>query len=286
MSSKLELEKIGFIFLSVIIVLFSFHLVGCSKTNTNSDSNSKMLSEPENTKCFFNVDGHDEELFIYFESNEFEDYVVKQISADSNSIIAQPDKFVEITNFGKKIVPCLIKTLSDQKYSARIGAYWALRVITNKSFGSTDVYKNKNWDDISRINSHWIEWWIENSNKTQEEWFLEDLNSNDQNLRKTAIWKFVDLKDKSVIPTLQKYLKDPRINFDVACVLGDLGDKSIVPFLIKNGLENTNEYYRNWAILVLKHLANETFGFDPNESFASRNISVDKWKKWWKQNQK
>lgn len=209
-----------------------------------------------------------------FDSSAVAEYVKQTMVLTKVSTMAstdQPKEYKDVIRDGKLAVPYLVDYLKSQKKGTSIGAWWALIEITNKQFGRNEYAK-------------WEEWWRRNEFKSRTQWFIDDLTSEDEVGRKNAAIYLGEIGDKKAIPALRKALDDPEIKFYVTESLGELEDKSAIPYLIELYLSHDNFGYRKIGIDLLKKLTGESLGYDPNGSLNSRKKSIENWRKWWIEN--
>ncbi len=111
---------------------------------------------------------------------------------------------------------------------------------------------------------------------------LEDLESPDPGLRLDAVFALGQTQDLAVAPHVTPMLADEDVFVRMvsAQVLGALRAKSAVPALIE-ALDDDRSAVREAAVVSLRSISGQQFGFDPAGKGAERGRAVGAWRSWW-----
>ena len=114
---------------------------------------------------------------------------------------------------------------------------------------------------------------------------LADLQSDNPGIRLDAIYALGETRDPEVVPHLVPMLQDEDlfVRMATARMLEDLDARAAVPSLI-DALEDDQSAVREAAMVALRALTGEEFGFEPVASPADRARRVKLWRDWWKKN--
>ncbi|MEM1449794.1 MAG: HEAT repeat domain-containing protein [Planctomycetota bacterium] len=112
---------------------------------------------------------------------------------------------------------------------------------------------------------------------------LADLKSPDEGIRLDAVFALGDTGDTAVIEHVIPMLKDSDIfvRMVAAQALDDLRAKTAVPALI-DALGDDRSPVREAAVIALRNITGQSFGFDPAARDADRRKRVDQWRAWWR----
>ena len=112
---------------------------------------------------------------------------------------------------------------------------------------------------------------------------LEDLESSDPGLRLDAVFALGQTQDGAVAPHVIPMLTDEDVFVRMvsAQVLGALRAKPAVPGLIE-ALEDERSAVREAAVVSLRSISGQQFGFDPAGKAPDRGRAVVEWRSWWK----
>ncbi|MEM9383006.1 MAG: HEAT repeat domain-containing protein [Planctomycetota bacterium] len=112
---------------------------------------------------------------------------------------------------------------------------------------------------------------------------LADLKSPDEGIRLDAVFALGDTGDTGVIEHVIPMLKDADIfvRMVAAQALDDLRAKTAVPALIDT-LDDDRSPVREAAVIALRNITGQSFGFDPAARDADRRKRVDQWRAWWR----
>lgn len=112
---------------------------------------------------------------------------------------------------------------------------------------------------------------------------LADLQSDNAGIRLDAVYSLGETGDPGVVPHLVPMLKDEDlfVRMATARMLEDLQARLAVPALI-DALEDEQSAVREAAVVALRKLTDEDFGFEPVASPADRGKRVKQWRDWWK----
>lgn len=227
-------------------------------------------------------------LLLEFKCQAIQDFFSDYNVPDSLARhISYPSEYENVVNAGKVMVPSLIQMLLENDESIQYAALSALTQITNKDYGCIRVYYIDREEIIKhkeKIAEEWINWWNANKNKSRVEWLLDDLHSDKNYIKASAIVILGDLREISAKKALRGLLKDDDFAYYAAYSLGQLGDYSSIPFLIDMYLKSDSYGNRREGIDLLKELTSQTFGYDPSAIKEKREESILKWEKWWEEN--
>lgn len=235
---------------------------------------------------FANIISMEIDIMKDFKSEEVQNYAysVSFPPKEFSGYVQPPKAFQIIVDSGKSFVPDLIASLNDKNGKIRLSSFLALNSITNKNFGS---YKDYLFNENMRENiSKWNDWWRSNKNKSQKEWLIIDLNSNDIGTKKRAIIKIGNLYKTKAIPDLRKTLSDSSV-FNIAVqTLAKISDPYVITYLVNDFLTSDYLVTRQDGIKYLKIMTGQTFEYDPKANEKERAKSIVKWKKWLETNKK
>lgn len=182
-----------------------------------------------------------------------------------DTVISQPEEYVDVVKMGKSAVPYLIKFLNDSREYVRIASLLALEEITKKQFGEINDFADpndsgENWGidmstpevnggvsgnlntnntpevnypsklDIKYKNKleaidEWNSWWGKNKNKSRVRWLINDLDDPNELVKKEAVMELGILKKKSVVNDLKKHLDDTDLKPYIEQALKEINSK-------------------------------------------------------------
>jgi len=144
----------------------------------------------------------------------------------------------------------------------------------------------KNKDKDIRIQA--IKHIFRSEDQTLTPYLTYALKDDEPEIRRRATsylgWKMVT----SAIPSLIKQaLEDKSKSVVIASyeALGELNEKEAIPTMIK-GLDNKDLEIRKSAYTSLRKVSNEFIAFNPNGTLSERFKSIQKWEKWWENQNK
>jgi HEAT repeat protein len=175
-----------------------------------------------------------------------------------------------------------LSTLSSKDEVIGEAASLALAQITNKSYAQypDDLVPRRNPHKWIQVISAYESWWQHHREKSQTDWLIEDLNSPNPLERQAAVTLLAEVGDRSAVIPLRRLLPG-KLGGGAAVALANIGDMSVVPTLIERLLTSEYQSDRINGICGLERLTGLSMGFVPNGDASSRNIAIDKWKKWW-----
>jgi tetratricopeptide (TPR) repeat protein len=93
---------------------------------------------------------------------------------------------------------------------------------------------------------------------------------------------FEESRKELILQNIKRLLhsQNPNIRRSAARFLGEWGDISAIPALIK-ALGDKNREVRFFSSESLKVLTGQDFGFNPNDTEENRKKSIKRWQEWW-----
>ena len=112
---------------------------------------------------------------------------------------------------------------------------------------------------------------------------LGNLQDPDAALRLDSVSHLAESKDPEVVPHILPLLADSDlfVRMVVAQTLGDLEAKVGVSSLIDR-LEDESVTVREAAVISLRRITNQSFGFEPDALEIERRKRVSAWRSWWR----
>lgn len=233
-------------------------------------------------------------LVKMFDNTDIKNYVDKESKIlPDQAIDPNIKEYYKVIKTGKDVVPNLVELLQSDKYWLRVVAWEMLKRITNREFGSFEIYfdkQNKFIKQREEVDTKWENWWKENKNRTRMEWLIKDLHTGSSEVVVVQAIMLIARNDqnsfsnKKIYKELKNMLADKRYNAFAAYALVKLNDLCSIEHLIKINLYNKEYLPRSIGFMQLNKIANQTFDYDPNQSVDHNKNSIQKWKNWWELN--
>ncbi|KAA3607772.1 MAG: hypothetical protein DWQ01_11835 [Planctomycetota bacterium] len=114
---------------------------------------------------------------------------------------------------------------------------------------------------------------------------LRDLQSDDREVRYKALDSLSEMEDARLLPHLYPMLADPYAfnRFLAAYTMMIWEAKEAAPHLIEVLLDEEG-FVREQAVLALRRLTGQNFGYDHSAGEEDRKRGYNAWKAWWKSN--
>jgi PBS lyase HEAT-like repeat-containing protein len=204
-------------------------------------------------------------------------------SAKHGQVFLPPNEYSDVVDCGKPAVPGLIRLIANRDGYIGDAAWGALDEITNRRFGTHEPAPNPP-DAVQRaaVAEKYQKWWEENKAKSETDWLLADIGSNDEQGRE-AIHKLGISGDRAAIPALKSLLGNTYLGPRAAVALARLGDESAVPVLVDYYMASDSEPLRETGICEAYALTGQTMNFNPNGSPEERKEALKRWHRWHEQ---
>src|SRR5690606_13951812 len=125
--------------------------------------------------------------------------------------------------------------------------------------------------------------WLAQQGEQAIPFLIEGLHHDAPKVRSNCAWVLGQIKDRRVIPELQKVANDPNpiVRLEAARTLVTLGDLRYAPALIE-ALDSDKAEVRYNCHQALKDATGRDFGYDHlAESAEERQRAVLRWREWW-----
>jgi hypothetical protein len=124
-----------------------------------------------------------------FDRRSVADFDKAMLSAKHGQLLLPPREYSDVVDCGKPAVPGLIKLITNKDGYIGDAASGALDEITNRRFGTHEPAPDPP-DAVQRaaVAENYRKWWEENKAKSETDWLLADIGSNDEQGR-AAIYK-------------------------------------------------------------------------------------------------
>jgi hypothetical protein len=221
-----------------------------------------------------------------FSTKSVADFDKDMLSAKHGQVFLPPKEYSDAVDCGKPAVPGLVRLITSQDGYIGDAAWGALDEITNGRFGPHGPYEPApNPPDAAEratVAEKYQKWWNENKTKSETDWLLADLGSDDEQGR-SAIHKLGASGDRAAIPALKSLLGNRHLCPWAAVALARLGDESAVPVLIDYYMASDSEPLRERGICEAYALTGQTMDFNPNGTQEERQEALKRWHRWYEQ---
>lgn len=197
------------------------------------------------------------------------------------TVILPTRGFQELVRCSRDHIAELVEVLRSKVADERVAAYLVLREISERSFGSIEVFETPD-DSTDLAIRQWREWFTSSEHDDPVAALIEQLRSSDEGLRKSAIMRLGEVDDARVAPALRSLLCGERQKEYVMLIsyaLAERWDLAAVPGLVDWYLTGDSVNQRT-GIRLLERLVGQTFGFGADASAAEKVVAIDRWRHW------
>lgn len=185
-----------------------------------------------------------------------------------------------LVRIGPPALPSIRRHLEDKDSRVQVAFLGILRkIVVDPDFG-TDLPKWRRWFEIRDL--------AVRGKGENVPALVELLTDSDDRIRRAAAGALGEIGDRSAVPALLRLLSDrPHAETirEAARALVKIGDDAAIPDLIAL-LGDGRRDVRAEAATALRFITKEHFGFDPDAPAEPRAAAIDRWRAWWRARRK